>query len=117
MVHILNPALVCQLLTQPPRSLAWGRRKTCWETEARVWEPERKSQKLLSPALSEEGNRMPENPAQMPPPPRPAGLLGLGVHRRDGGEGLEGVAAPREMGWELPGRRQNCICSDQTESS
>lgn len=76
-----------------------------------MWKPQNKSQKLPSPAVSEGGNRMPENPAQMATP----SLLGLGVHRRDERAGLEGVAAQREMGWGPPERKQSCVCKDQNE--
>ena len=48
---------------------------TAWETEAGVWKPENKSQKLLSLALSKGGNRMPENP-----PKTLLGLLDFEVH-------------------------------------
>lgn len=56
-VYILNPMLVYR-----------GLGKTAWETEAGVWKPENKHQKLLSQALSEGRNRMPEKAPQMPTP-------------------------------------------------
>lgn len=63
-VHILNPMLACR-----------GLGETAWETEAAVWKPENKSQKLLSLALLKGGNRMPENP-----PNTLRGLLDFEVH-------------------------------------
>lgn len=63
-VHILNPMLACR-----------GLGETAWETEAAVWKPENKSQKLLSLALFKGGNRMPENP-----PNTLRGLLDFEVH-------------------------------------
>lgn len=68
MVHILNSH--AGMLAANALATAWigAGEGTVWGTDAGVWKRENKSQKLLSPARSVGGNRMPESPHHMPPP-------------------------------------------------